>query len=277
MYNKLTVSSVDSNNDVSDSNKRLSSNLTRSKENLKLHHFNRIEEVDESASDVESTEKTIQASAVANYHQENPHMILSKNQLRLGEHINQHLCNDEDMKTKKNYDEIYRRQKQQMNLHDSMEDYIHEHKSDNSDDSGHSSSANKKVKYQPEYEAPQTTRNISRHRRISAPENYHPTIIRNMSNPEIIEEYDVTERIPIEVLHSSKHREESRRKEYAKYADKYSLTKNCKYYKQLQMQADKPRPVEAESIENDTDSLEERFEDLKQKRGHRRVVSENYN
>lgn len=228
---------------------------------------------------MENTEKTIQASAVANYHQENTHMLLSKNQLRLGDHINQHLCNDEDMKTKKNYDEIYKRQNQQMNLHDSMEDYIHEHKSDNSDDSERSSSA-KKVKYQPEIEVPQTTRNISRHRRISAPENYHPTIIRNMSNPEIIEEYEVTERIPIDVLHSSKHqatRGDSRRDAYGKYSDKYSLTKNCKYYKQLQKQADQPRILEAEPVVNDTDSLEERFEDLKQKRGHRRVVSENYN
>lgn len=69
------------------------------------------------------------------------------------------------------------------------------------------------------------SRNISRHRRISAPDNYHPTIVRNIDHPEFIEEYEVTERKPLETVQPNKSCEDNQM-DFHKYTDKYSLTKN---------------------------------------------------
>lgn len=107
------------------------------------------------------------------------------------------------MKTKKNYDENYKNHKQ-YELQDSMEQY----------------------EEKPEYNLEQA-RKVSRHRRINTNEISHPTMMRNMSHPEIIAEYDITEKIAIDNVHSSKNQDVTQFS-YQKYADKYSLAKNCK-------------------------------------------------
>ena len=129
------------------------------------------------------------------------------------------------------------------------------------------------------------SRHVNRHRRISAPDNYHPTVARNMSSPDLINEYDVTKNQPIETsgVQSSKHNYSSKlqnkfseKAEYTKYADKYSLTKNCKYYKELQLS--KLKQHNEELLEQSKDIIEpDDYEEFKSKIGHRRVVSANYN
>lgn len=113
------------------------------------------------------------------------------------------MYNDENMKTKKNYDENYNNHKQ-YDLQDSMEQY----------------------EGKPEYILEQD-RKISRHRRINTNEINHPTMMRNMSHPEIIAEYDITEKLVIDNVQSNKNQDVTQFS-YQKYADKYSLTKNCK-------------------------------------------------
>ena len=70
-------------------------------------------------------------------------------------------------------------------------------------------------------------RKVSRHRRINTNEIDHHTMMRNMSPPEIIAEYDITEKVPIDNIQSSKNHDVIQFS-YHKYADKYSLAKNCK-------------------------------------------------
>lgn len=62
-YNKQSISSSES---AERASRRLSDNHTKSKDSLHAR-FNSIKEVDESISDYETTEKTIQMSALANY------------------------------------------------------------------------------------------------------------------------------------------------------------------------------------------------------------------
>jgi hypothetical protein len=79
---------------------------------------------------------------------------------------------------------------------------------------------------QPEYQL-DMDRKVSRHRRIKTNEIDHHTMMRNMSHPEIIAEYDITERVPIDNIQSGKNHDVIQFS-YHKYADKYSLAKNCK-------------------------------------------------
>jgi len=67
----------------------------------------------------------------------------------------------------------------------------------------------------------QDDRGVSRHRRISAPDTSHPTIMRKSSQPEYIEDYEDTEKIAMENM--SKNPDKL---EYKKYADKYSIAKH---------------------------------------------------
>ena len=64
VYNKGTVSSSGS---ADRNSRRLSNNHTKSKDSTSKQKFKSIQEVDESASDFEATEKTIQVSALNNY------------------------------------------------------------------------------------------------------------------------------------------------------------------------------------------------------------------
>lgn len=58
-------------------------------------------------------------------------------------------------------------------------------------------------------------------------------MIRNIENTEMIEEYEVTEKIPMEIIYSNKSKyklnESEAQKDYWKYSQKYDIVKNCKY------------------------------------------------
>jgi hypothetical protein len=184
--------------------------------------------VNESYSEQECCEKTIEASAVAKYDQNMRNLDYPDYKVH---NAHNQILNDENMRTQKNSNKYY-------------SEFIpakQYNKSAHNESQGSNAGAQKyrkhckKLSMDENIENPQTSRNISRHRRISAPENYHPTIIRNMSNPELVNEYDITERLPIETsgIQSSKHNYSNKisshfkdKAEYTKYADKYSLTKN---------------------------------------------------
>ena len=106
--------------------------------------------------------------------------------------------------------------------------------SSDDNDNKRTSTHYKKVKQNiTQQESRKSSRKISRHRRISAPDNYNPTMIRNIENTEMIEEYEVTEKIPMEIIYSNKSKyklnESEAQKDYWKYSQKYDIVKNCKY------------------------------------------------
>lgn len=221
-YNK-SVSSERSTKENVKHHKRISGEYRVPSDNPSQHkwkHINRIEEVDESNSEFENTD-TIQVSAVANYDPDSAQsMARHRRNLRLWDRINEHIWADENMKTKKNYEGAYSRQ-QKHKLHDSLE-------VDNISQSSNESSTNKKVRYEPEYDLlkAKDSKSTSRHRRINVESN-NPTIIRNMSKPEFIADYDITERVPIQIIESKKPSKEGP-ESYHKYSDKYCLIKNSK-------------------------------------------------
>ena len=129
-------------------------------------------------------------------------------ELKLNGNIHKHIFNDENMKTKKNYDETYNRQHKEVKIQKFFRN-CEEQKE-------HDSSANeRKVKnmHKEDYSKNEEERGVSRHRRISAPDSSHPTIMRKSSKPEYIEDYEETEKIPMENM-NKKHEH----LEYKKYA-----------------------------------------------------------
>ena len=103
----------------------------------------------------------------------------------------------------------------------------------------------KKASIDEKIQKSESSRNMLRHKRISASENDNSTKIRNMSAPDLIEEYEVTERIPAETAGEtsiSKYGEKSyrlysneERLNIQNIPNKYSLTKKWKYYRELQL------------------------------------------
>ncbi|CAI2362319.1 unnamed protein product [Moneuplotes crassus] len=247
VYNRGTASSSGS---ADRNSRRLSENNTKSKDSLRNQKFNSIKEVDESSSDYEAGEKTIQATFNKYNLNDNQSVrrVQARDNLLQDEQPQDDLYNEEDMKTKKNYDEFYPEYENIQNLHDSLENY----------------EAQSSVEQRG---------NLSRRPRVSSTDQEQPTIIRNKSQPEIIPEYDITRRVPYDKIHSSKNKKISDFN-YGKYSDKYSLTKNCKYFGQIQR--NKPLAQEVNAKAEQQDSLEEKFADIK-KRNHRRVASANYN
>lgn len=196
----------------------------------------RIDEVNESYSEPESREKTIEASAIAKY--DNNCINLQMDNYRSNA-PDRDILNDENMKTQKNSRDLYRMPNSQRRF-----------ECNSQLETGENTGALKyrkhckKLSMDDNIHNPSTTRNISRHRRISVNgrtliflnaienvNNYNPTVVRNMSTPDIIEDYEMTERIPLENMKASSTKNKSERlqkdkAENTKYADKYSLTKN---------------------------------------------------
>ena len=238
----------------------------------------KIDEVDEGYSEQDSREKTIEASAVAKYEKKLPD---SKYQGLSWAH--QVLLHDENMITQKNSNGYYNENVFQNHYNNDNRSSL----SKNSTGSKRNKKHWKKASIDENIPKSQSSRNMSRHKRINASENYNSTVIRNMSAPDLIEEYEVTERIPAEAANgasTSKYAEKQykfydngEKAEHTKYADKYSLTKKCKYYRELQLS--KLNEQNNELLEQSKGLINNNeYEELKAKIGHRRVVSaNNYN
>ena len=115
-------------------------------------------------------------------------------------------------------------------------DSLESESSSDSDLDKRASTHYKKVKQHiKQQDVQKSSRKVSRHRRISATDNYNPTIIRDIGSPTTIEEYEVTEKIPMEIVHSNKSKYKitgyEAAKDYWKYSEKYDLLKNWNYSK----------------------------------------------
>lgn len=158
--------------------------------------------MDERSSDYEAGDKTIQASVFPHYtpaDSKNVRRVQAKNNLLLNERAENYLYNQENMKTKKNCEDFYPKYQPINEFSDSLDEY----------------DVNSKI---------EENKKISRHKRAGGSNKNRPTIFRNKSQPDLISEYDITKRVIVDQIQSSKN-QDILEFSYSKYANKYSLTK----------------------------------------------------
>ena len=133
--------------------------------------------------------KTIEALAAAKYDNK-----LHDSKYQGLSRVHQVLLHDENMITQKNSNGYYNEKVLQNNMNnDNISSW-----SKNSTGSKGNKDHLKKASIDENIPKSQSSRNTSRQKRISASKNYNSTMIRNLSAPDLIEEYDVTKRIPAE-------------------------------------------------------------------------------